>query len=145
MARLRNRAPVWFWIIAIVLLLWETIGVYACVTQVQMGAASWPAGMEYDRRIYLSMPFWYNGVYALATVSGLLGALLLVLRRALAVPFTIVSLVAIVVMFGYVFATTDMIVHKGFVQAAGFPVVIFLLGVLAVWVSRKGAARGWIA
>jgi len=139
------KPPVWFWVLAILLLLWEAGGVYACVMQIRMGAASWPAGMEYDRRIYLSMPVWYNWVYAIATFGGLLGGLALVLRRSLAVPLYIVSLVAIVVMFGYVFAATDMIAHKGFVAATGFPIVIFLLGLLAVWLSRTAKARGWLA
>jgi len=139
------KPPVWFWVFAILLLLWEAIGVYACVAQLRMGAESWPTGMEYDRRLYLSMPVWYNWVYILATFCGLFGALALVLRRAFAVPFYLVSLVAIVVMFGYVFATTDVIAHKGFMAAAGFPIVIFLLGLFAVWLSRTARARGWLA
>ena len=145
MAALRNKAPVWFWIVAVLLLLWEAVGVMACVMQLRMGAASWPDAMDYDRRIYLSMPVWYNWVYAVATFGGLTAAVLLLMRRALAVPLYIVSLVAIVIMFGYVLGTTDMIAHKGFLAAAGFPIVIFLLGVVAVWLSRTARERGWIA
>lgn len=139
------KPPMWFWVLAILLLLWEAMGVYACVMQLRLGAASWPDAMEYDRRIYLSMPVWYNWIYVIATFGGLLGALALVLRRALAVPLYIISLVAIVVMFGYVLGTTDMIAHKGFMAAAGFPIVIFLLGVLAVWLARTARARGWLS
>ena len=71
-------------------------------------------------------------------------AIALVLRRSLAVPLYLVSLVAIVAMFGYVFATTDIIAHKGFAAAAGFPIAIFLLGLLAVWLARTARERGWL-
>jgi hypothetical protein len=138
------KPPIWFWVLAVLLLLWEAVGVYACVMQLRMGAASWPDAMDYDRRIYLSMPVWYNWVYAIATFGGLLGAIALVLRRSLSVPLYVISLVAIVVMFGYVLGTTDMIAHKGFAAAAGFPIVIFLLGALAVWLARTAQARGWL-
>ena len=139
------KPPVWFWALAVLLLLWEAMGVYACVMQLRMGADSWPAAMDYDRRLYLAMPVWYNGVYILATFCGQLGALALLLRRMSAVPLYLVSLVAIVVMFGYVFATTNIIAHKGFAAAAGFPIVIFLLGLLALWLARTARARGWLA
>ncbi len=145
MAALRNKASTWFWIVAILLLAWQAIGVVACVMQVRMGAASWPDATDYDRRLYLGMPFWYNWVYVVATFGGLAAAILLIARNALAVPLNIVSLVAIVVMFGYVLGATDLIAHKGLLAAAGFPIVIFLLGVVGVWVSRTARARGWIA
>lgn len=137
------KPPIWFWALAILLLLWEAVGVYACVMQLRLGAESWPDAMDYDRRLYLAMPVWYNWVYVVATFGGLLGAIALVLRRTIAVPLYIVSLIAIVAMFGYVFATTDIIAHKGF-AAAGFPIAIFLLGLLAVWLARTARARGWL-
>lgn len=144
MAVSRSQAPAWFWTLAILLLLWEAIGVFACIAQLRMGAASWPAGMEYDRRIYLAMPFWYNWVYVVATFGGLAGAVALLARKAVAVPLNIVSVIAIVIMFGYVLGMTDMIAHKGFGAAAGFPIVIFLLGLLGVWLARTARDRAWV-
>lgn len=145
MAGVRNRAPFWFWVVAVLLLMWELVGVMACVMQLRMGAASWPDSMEYDRRLYLAMPFWYNWVYVAATFGGLAGAVALLARSAVAVPLNILSVVAIVVMFGYALGATDLIAHKGFWTAAGFPIVIFAIGLFGLWLARTARGRAWIA
>ncbi|TPG22604.1 hypothetical protein EAH87_02025 [Sphingomonas koreensis] len=140
-----EKPPAWFWIVAALLLLWEAVGVYACFYQVRLGPDAWPNNDDYDRALYASLPVWYNWVYAIATGAGLLGAIALIARRSIATPLLIVSLVAIVVMFGYVLGATDLIAHKGFATAAGFPIVIFLLGLLAVYLARLAGKRGWLS
>ena len=138
------KRPAWFMVMAVILLLWEAVGVYACYLQLSMGPASWPSSAAYERALYASLPGWYNVVYALATGSGLLGAIALVARRRLAEPLFVLSAIAIIVMFGYTFVTTDLIAHKGVVVATTFPVVILLIGLFAIGLARLADRRGWI-
>ena len=58
--------------------------------------------------------------------------------------FVVIALAAIVVMFGYLFATSDVIAHKGAGVVLPFPIVIFLIGLFAWWFARMAAAKGWI-
>ena len=57
----------------------------------------------------------------------------------------IVSLIAIVVQFGYLFATTDIIAHKGFAMTVPFPVFIVVVAMFALWFAGLAERRGWVS
>src|SRR6185436_14649472 len=94
-----HKAPAWFWIVAILLLLWEAMGCFACIQQFRLGAEAMGPVDDWSLKYYAALPPWYNPVYAVATFGGLLGGLMLLLRKSLASVFFWVSLVAIIVMF----------------------------------------------
>jgi hypothetical protein len=138
------KPPAWFWIVVVLLIAWEAMGVWACVQQFRLGAEAMGPATDYDRALYASMPVWYNYVFAVATFGGLLAALALALRERRAVILYWISLVAVIVQFGYLFATTDLIAHKGAGVVLPFPAVIFALAVFAVWFAGFAAKKGWI-
>lgn len=139
-----NKPPVWFWIVAILLLLWEAMGCYACVSQIRLGAAAMGPVDDWSLKYYAALPAWYNSVYAVATFGGLLGGLLLLLRNRRAALLFWISFVAIIVMFGYAFAATDLIAHKGLAQVLPFPLFIAAVGALAIWFAGFAAGKGWV-
>ena len=53
------------------------------------------------------------------------------------------SLIAIVVMFGWMFLATDIIAAKG-IWTTYFPAMIFIVGLFTIWFARRARARGWI-
>jgi len=139
------KPPVWFWIVALLLVVWEGFGFYMCVEQFRIGPASWGVPVDdWARTYYAALPVWYNWVYAVATFGGLLGALALLLRERRASILFWISFIAIIAMFGYTFAATDMIAHKGVAEAVPFPVVIALVGAFAIWFSGMATRKGWI-
>jgi len=74
----------------------------------------------------------------------LLGAVALLLRMRRSVTLFWLSLIAVVVMFGYLFATTDLIAHKGAGVVLPFPAVIALIALFSVWFAGMAARKGWI-
>lgn len=46
-------------------------------------------------------------------------------------------------MFGYAFAATDLIAHKGLEQVLPFPLFIAAVGVFSVWLAQLAARNGW--
>jgi hypothetical protein len=128
-----SKAPVWFWIVAVLLVLWETMGCYACVDQIQHGAAAMGSSDDWSIRYYAALPAWYNWVYSVATFGGLLGGIALLLRERRAVILFWISFVAIIVMFGYAFAATDLIAHKGLGQVLPFPMFIASVAGFSIW------------
>ena len=141
------KPPAWFWIVAILLVLWEAIGCYACVEQFRLGAAAMGPVDAWSQAYYDALPTWYNYVYVVATFGGLLGGLALLLRERRATILFWISLIAVIVMFGYAFAATDLIAHKGLGNVVIFPAVIALIAVFSVWFSgwrrkRAGSAHG---
>ncbi len=138
------KAPIWFWIVAVLLVLWEAMGCFACVTQIREGAAAMGPVDDWSLKYYAALPVWYNWVYAAATFGGLLGGVLLLLRNKLASPLFWISFVAIIVMFGYAFAATDLIAHKGLGTVLPFPLFIAAVGAFSIWFAGFATRKGWI-
>ncbi|MBN8807036.1 MAG: hypothetical protein J0I47_02175 [Sphingomonas sp.] len=140
-----TRPPAWFWLVAIMLLAWNAMGVWACIQQLHFGAESWgPHTTDYDRRLYAALPAWYNYVYIVATFGGLLGALALLLKEKRARWLFWLSFVAVIVMFGYVFGATDLIQAKGKRAAIAFPAIVAGVAAFSIWFAQYATRRGWI-
>lgn len=137
------KRPTWFVAIAILLVAWSAMGVFACVQQFRLGADAMGPATQYDRDLYARLPIWYNAIYAVAVGTAFLGALALLFRSLLSIPLFAISLVAVVVQFGWLFAATDIIAVKG-VWVTYFPLAIFAIGAFSLWLARFARARRWI-
>jgi hypothetical protein len=139
-----EQPPVWYFVVGGVLALWNAIGCYFCYMQFIHGADAMSDATDYDRALYASMPGWYNYIFALGVIAGLLGAIGLLTRSPAVKVLFIVSLVATVIQFGYLFATTDMIAHKGAMTVVQFPIVIVAIGAASVWFAGLAKRNEWL-
>ncbi|MBB3473324.1 hypothetical protein [Sphingomonas sp. BK345] len=135
------RAPRWYRLLVGVLLLWSALSAYACVTQLMAGAGG--AADPMDRALLAALPGWYWLDYAVASFGLLVGALAMVVRRRIAVPALTVSLVAALIQFGWLFAMTDLLARRG-AGTLFFPLLILLVGAVALQLAHLAARRGWI-
>ena len=141
----RRRAPAWFRLVGIVLLLWGLMGVAAWAQQLRLGADAMGPASAYDRTLYASLPRWYNAVYGAAVLGGLTGSVALLARSRMAQSLFLLSLLAVLVQFGWLFAATDIVAAKGARTVVPFPLVIAAVAVFEVWFANRSAERGWIA
>lgn len=139
----RQPVPAWFRIVGVALIAWGVMGGYACVQQLRLGAEAMGPATEYDRALIASLPVWYNAVYIVAVGCGLFGAVALLARSVLSIPLFAISLIAVIVMFGWMFAATDILAVKG-AGTLVFPLVIAAIAVFQLWLGRHARARGWI-
>jgi hypothetical protein len=139
------KVPAWFWIVTILLVLWEAMGCFACVSQIRLGAAAMGTVDDWSLKYYAALPVWYNTVYAVATFGGLLGGLALLARNRWSMALFWISFAAVIVMFGYAFAATDLIAHKGLAQVLPFPLFIAAVGAFSIWFAGYTVRKGWIA
>lgn len=119
------------------------MGVMAYVAQMTMSPEAMQALPENERMLYENTPSWATGAFALAVWGGSLGSMLLLLRRKLATPVLIISLVGIAVqMFHSFFMSNSFEVYGpgGMVM----PVMIVVIAVYLVWLSKKATANGWM-
>jgi len=137
--------PRWYWVAASLAVVWMLIGVLSLVMDMMTDAAALAAMPEGQRQLYESRPQWVFGVYAVATIGGLIGATGLVMRRRWAVAMLGLSLVAVIVQFGYTFLVMDAIAKVGAALALPLPIVIVVAGVLTLWLAQVAAKRGWLA
>lgn len=139
-----NKPPTWFWVVAVLAVLWECMGCMSYLQEVTMSPATLAAMPAAQRDLWLMMPSWLFGVFAIAVWIGLAGAIALLLRRSIARTLFMVSLLAIVVQFGWVFTQTPILKTMSFGEAAGFPIVIAVMGAVLVWFSDFAIKRGWL-
>ena len=82
----QNKAPVWFMIVAAVLLVWNAMGVMAYIQQVTMGPEALAALSGAQRQVLENTPAWATAAFAVAVHGGVLGCLLLLLKKNLGYP-----------------------------------------------------------
>lgn len=138
-----RRPPMWFYVVAALLTLWGVAGCYACWQQVRLGADAMGPASAHDRALYAALPGWYNSIYAAAVGFGTAGGVALLARRRSATIFFAVSLIAVAVQFGWLFATTDIVAHKGAGTVLPFPFLIAAVAVFALWFSLRARRRRW--
>ena len=138
-----TKCPPWFWLVAILALLWNLFGLFSFyyhVTATQAIIATWP---EAQQQIEAVTPRWIFVPFAIATICGVLGSLGLLLRKRWAEPVLLLSLLAIVVQFSAYYLLTPTWALTG-MGGAILPLCIALVGLFLWWFARKAAARGWI-
>lgn len=136
--------PRWYWIVAVLALLWMLFGVLAFIMDPLTDEAALEQMGEAQRELFESRPTWLFVVYGIAVFTGLAGAIGLLMRRAWAVTAFAVSLVFVVVQFFYVLFVLDAIGRIGAAEAVPFPVVIVAIGAGLLWFSIAARQRGWI-
>lgn len=136
------KPPRSYWVVSGLALVWMLIGVLAWIADLMMNAAlaDWT---EAQRQLYEMRPQWLFWVYAIAVFSGLFGAIALLLRKAWSIPLFVLSLVAIIVQFGYTFLVMKAAELLG-AGAAAFPLLIFAIGVFLLWFALRAKRAGWI-
>lgn len=139
------KRPAWFWIVAALALLWNLFGLAMFWMEMSMTPEQLAQLPEAQRVVHESLPGWVWGVDAVAVAAGTLGSLLLLLGKRLALPVFWVSLVAIVVLFGYCLFPGRMLELMPPAQALPMPILVTVVGALLVWFSRRSIARGWLA
>ena len=128
-----------FRIIAAALLVWNLIGIAAFITQITADLDRLAQADPLMADAFRAMPQWAWGAYAVAVFVGTAGALALLLRRRIAQELFAVSLVAILVQFGWTFLGYDLIAKKG-ASTAIFPLVLIAIAASATLYARSKAA-----
>lgn len=132
--------PGWFKFAAGASILFMLIG---CAGYV-MDVTADPASLELDQRALMdARPMWQVAAYALAVWVGLAGAILLFLRRKLAEPLLLVSLIACVFTFLPYFvvpAVRDLVTTNDI----AFGLAIIAITWTIFWLARNSKRRGWL-
>lgn len=139
-----SKRPTWFIVATVILLLWALAGVASFAAHTFVGEEMAAKQGEWDLAYFRTLPAWFAWDYALATLAALAGAVALLMRSRLSVLLYVLSLVGVVIQFGYVFAGTDLLAHKGAAATVPFPLFIALMGVVQIVLARMAARRGWV-
>lgn len=138
------KLPRSYWIVSILALVWMLFGVVAWTMDLMTNEQALASMSEPQRQLYAARPPWLFGIYAVAIFSGLLGAIGLLLRKRWAVALFALSLIAVIIQFGYTFFGMDAVRLLGAGAALPFPLLIFALGVALLWFSMRAKRLGYL-
>jgi len=130
----------WYWIGAAASLLFMLIGcaIYA------MHIYTDPATLPLDQRVmFEAEPHWVTMMLGVASIVGTLGVFMLLLRRRAAVPLLLISLIAAIVWFVGLFATSQLRDLLSTNEIAVLIVAIALWWTI-YWFARHSRQRGWL-
>ena len=127
--------PRYFIVIAIVLLLWNLMGLAAFAMQYTADLTELAKSDPVTAQAFAAMPAWVWIAYTIAVGAGTLGAVLLLMKKAAAASLFLLSLIAVVVQFGYTFLGTDLLAVKG-PSVIAFPAFIVVMAVVQLLYAR---------
>nr|WP_299488985.1 hypothetical protein [uncultured Allomuricauda sp.] len=138
-----NKPPVWFWVVSVLALIWNIIGVMSYLAQAYTSIEDLESMTQAQRELFEAQPAWVTGAFAIAVFGGTLGCIALLLRKKWAKPVLIVSLLGVLAQFVYgLFLSNTIEVYGN--QAIIFPIIIIVVGVLLVLLAKKGIQKGWL-
>ena len=130
----------WFIAAAIASLLFMLLGCAMYLMHVTTDPASLPIE---QRTAFEAIPTWVLGAQAVAVWVGAAGALLLVLRKKLAEPLLLVSLIAVTVwLVGLMLSDVREAMSANDLAVA---IVVTALTWTIYWFARHSRQRGWLS
>ena len=143
----KSNVSVVFWVIAAIALLWNLMGVLAFAGDFLITPEALDLLDEQTpgyKALYESNPGWLKLFYGIATIGGLLGAIFLLLRKKIALPLFIASLIAVLIQMGYSMFATNAREVLGTNSAVIMPIFVICISAFLVYYTRKGIANQWI-
>lgn len=132
-----------FYIIAVLALAWNIMGVLAYIGQAYMTDEALALLPDADQAYHNSVPAWVTAAYAIAVFSGAFGCIALLMRKKWANSLFLLSFIAVVVQFVYNFFIQDFISIEGTDMIWSF--VILVIALFLVWYSKKSTAEGYLS
>ena len=141
-----RRTPKHLWIVGIVALLWNAMGAMDYLMTQTKNEAYMSQFTPEQLDFFYGFPTWVVAAWAIAVWAGVVGAVLLLLRKRLAVPVFLVSLIAMVVTTIHNFVLSDGLeVMGGDPMAVGFTVLIFVVAIALYMYARAMEKQGTLA
>jgi len=137
-----SSAPKWFTFFAILALLWNLLGVMAFVMQATMSPEALAALPEAEQALYNNYPTWALVAFGVAVFGGALGSLLLALKKNVAGPVLLISLIGVLLQTGHSFFGAKAYEVYG-PSSLIMPIMVVVIAIYLVMLAAKAKNNGW--
>lgn len=142
---IKSKPPVWFWIVSIVALLWNIMGVKAYLDDAYGKDEAMATLSEAQRVIFETQPTWLTAAFALAVFGGALGCIALLLKKKWAWSLFLISLIAASARTVYYFFMTNSTEVFDVVAGTILPIVVIVIAGFLLIFSKIAKDRNWIS
>ena len=133
-----NKPPIWFWIVSVIGLVWNGMGVDYYLGQAYK-TERWLAQHSTEQlELMANNPTWLTAAFAIAVFGGILGCLALLLKKKIAKILFLLSFIAVIIQQGYIFI-------NGYNEGYLMHLMIIIFSILLLWLSRKSISNHWIS
>lgn len=137
-----TKPPVLFWIAGVIFLIWNLFACYGFwLEQTMTDEAYTEAYNAASTVVRDKYPFWSMAGYAIGVGGGLLGAIMFLLRKKIALPIFIISLLGAIISFAWPLTNAEAKAAYG-PYFWVMPVIVFAMGAIEIWVSKRKIAKG---
>ncbi len=140
-----NKPNTWFWVIGILALIWNLLGVFAYLAEAYMSDEILSALPAEQQALYAERPAWVTAAFAIAVFAGALGCIAMLIRKKLAASLFILSLLAVIAQQIYAFFLSNTMEVMGGASAMGMPIMIIVVAIFLVWYARRATTKGWLS
>ena len=137
-----TKPPVWFWVISVIALLWNLMGVNAYLQQAYRTEAFTSMLTAEQIEMVNSTPAWATGAFAIAVFGGALGAIALLLRKIWAKQLFLLSILGILVQLIYLLFLSDVIEMFG---PPVMPILALIVLLICLWYTNRSITKGWVS
>ena len=137
------KPPTWFWVVSVIALLWNLMGVFNYLNQAFNQEAILETLDQAQREVFEGTPAWATADFALAVFSGALGSIGLLLRKKWARSLFIVSFVTALAQFVHWLFISNAVEAFG-PSTYAMPVIVLIIGLYLISFSKKGIQKGWL-
>ncbi len=139
-----NKIPSWYWILVIVFVLWNIMGVFSFYIHTFITEEALAQLPTNERDLYDQYPKLITVVFGVAVFFGLAGAIGLFFKKKWAKIAAIISIVAVIIqMSHHVFFTKSIEVY-GLLHTITMPILVVVFGLFLVWLSNFSIKKGWL-
>jgi hypothetical protein len=138
-----NKPNVAFWIIAVIALVHNGMGVKAYLDQAMISDEALDLLPAAEQAMYNDIPAWATSAFAFAVFAGLLGSIALLMRKKLAKMLFLISFLGIVVHMSYIFFVSNAMEVYGN-EGMVLPIIVIVGGIFLLWYSKYSIGKGWL-
>ncbi|WP_034058925.1 hypothetical protein [Lacinutrix jangbogonensis] len=133
----KQKPPVWFWIVAVIGLLWNVMGVNHYLQQAYNTERFRNMYSQEQLDIVASAPSWVTATFAIAVFTGFFGFVFILLRKKLGYALLLISLLGVIIQMSH-------ILISGHASSIGMTIMILVFAVISVLIARLFKTKGWI-
>jgi hypothetical protein len=132
-----------FWVIGILALIWNILGVMAYLAQAYMTDDALSLLPQEEQDFFNNYPAWVTAAFAISVFAGLFGCIALLMRKKAAICLFTVSLIGVLAQQIYNFFIQNYITLNGSKMIG--PIVIIIICFFLMWFAKAQKKNGVIS
>ena len=129
-----------FWIISILALIWNLLGLLAYLSQTFLSQKSLNALPRAEQYYFINTPAWFTAAFATAVFAGIFGSVGLLLKKRMANVLFIISMVSLLVQHYYNFFVQNYMKISDLKLV--MPIATVVISIFLIWFTFKMSRKG---